>query len=71
MSCEAAAFDLLMSTVLPATWIADTARAFKVTGFNGTFVALNNNVAGFQRDQDAILFLSSYNLSFTNPIGIP
>ena len=59
-----------LTAVLPASWAANTARAFKVTGFDGTFVALNNNVAGFQSHQDAILFLSSYNLSSSNPIGI-
>ena len=59
-----------LTAVLPDNWNASTARAFKVTGFNGTFVALNNNVAGFQSDQDPILFLSSYNLSSINPIGV-
>ena len=59
-----------LTAVLPATWTANTARAFKVTGFNGTFVALNNNVAGFQSDQDAILFLNAYNPSSTTPITI-
>ena len=59
-----------LTAVLPATWTANTARAFKVTGFNGTFVALNNNVAGFQSNQDAILFLNAYNPSSTTPITI-
>ena len=59
-----------LAAVLPATWAANTARAFKVNGFNGTFVALNNNVAGFQSDQDAILFLNAYSPSVTTPIGI-
>ena len=59
-----------LAAVLPATWAANTARAFKVNGFNGTFVALNNNVAGFQSDQDAILFLNAYNPSASTPIGI-
>jgi hypothetical protein len=59
-----------LGAVLPATWTANTARAFKVIGFNGTFVALNNSVAGFQSDQDAILFLNAYNPSATTPIGI-
>jgi hypothetical protein len=59
-----------LAAVLPATWAANTARAFKVTGFNGTFVALNNSVAGFQSDQDAVLFLNAYNPSASTPIGI-
>jgi len=33
-------------------------------------VALNNNVAGFQSNQDGILFLNTYNPSTTNPIAI-
>jgi hypothetical protein len=59
-----------LAAVLPATWTANTARAFKVSGFNGTFVALNNSLAGFQSDQDSILFLNAYNPSATSPIGI-
>jgi hypothetical protein len=59
-----------LAAVLPASWTANTARAFKVTGFNGTFVALNNSVTGFQSDQDAILFLNAYNPSASTPIGI-
>jgi hypothetical protein len=59
-----------LTAILPASWSANSARAFKVTGFNGTFVALNNSVAGFQSDQDAILFLNAYNPSTTTPIGI-
>ena len=59
-----------LTAILPTTWTANSARAFKVAGFNGTFVALNNNVAGFQSDQDTILFLNAYNPSSTNRIGI-
>jgi hypothetical protein len=59
-----------LTAILPASWSANSARAFKVTGFNGTFVALNNSVAGFQSDQDAILFLNAYNPSTTTPFGI-
>jgi hypothetical protein len=70
-SGTAAGLDpLQLTAILPTTWTANSARAFKVTGFSGTFVALNNNVAGFQSDQDAILFLNAYNPSSTNPIGI-
>jgi len=56
--------------VLPDSWAANTARSFQVSGFSGTFVALNDNIAGFQSNQDAILFLSGYNPSTTNPIAI-
>ena len=53
-----------------ATWAINTASSFDITGFNGTFVALNDNNAGFQSDQHAILFFSAYNPSTTNPIAI-
>jgi hypothetical protein len=70
-SGTAAGLDpLQLTAILPTTWTANSVRAFKVTGFSGTFVALNNNVAGFQSDQDAILFFNAYNSSSTNPIGI-
>jgi alpha-tubulin suppressor-like RCC1 family protein len=59
-----------LAAVLPAAWSANSARAFKVSGFDGTFVALNDGLAGFQSDQDAILFFSSYNPSANTPIVI-
>jgi hypothetical protein len=59
-----------LAAVLPDSWAANTARSFQVSGFSGTFVALNDNIAGFQSNQDAILFLSGYNPSTTNPIAI-
>jgi len=59
-----------LAAVLPAAWVANSARAFKVSGFDGTFVALNDGLAGFQGDQEAILFFSSYNPSANTPIGI-
>jgi hypothetical protein len=59
-----------LAAVLPATWAANSPRAFKVSGFDGTFVALNDGLAGFQSDQDAILFFRSYNPSIATPILI-
>jgi hypothetical protein len=59
-----------LTTIITATLAANTASSFEVTGFNGTFVALNDNNAGFQSDQHAILFFSAYNPSTTNPIAI-
>jgi Ca2+-binding RTX toxin-like protein len=49
---------------------ANAAAAFTVTGQSGTFVALNNGVAGFQAASDAVLQLASYNIGVANPIVI-
>ncbi|GCL52660.1 hypothetical protein NIES3804_42540 [Microcystis aeruginosa NIES-3804] len=52
-----------IQAVLTATeFAANTAAAFKVTGQSGTFIALNNGVAGFQAASDAIIQLSGYNI---------
>ena len=47
-----------------------SAAAFTVIGSNGTFVAINDSTAGFQQTTDAILFLTAYTLSASNPITI-
>jgi serralysin len=41
---------------------ANTAKAFKVSGISGTFVALNNSVAGFDAANDSVIFLQNYTL---------
>ena len=57
---------LLTSTVLPAS----TPRAVTVTGYTGTFVALNDATAGFQAANDSLVFLQNYTVSPTNSIGM-
>ena len=48
-----------------------TACAFQAFGWNGTFVAFNDNVAGFQASSDGIVFLENYNLITANyPISL-
>jgi Bacterial Ig-like domain len=59
-----------LNTVLPTTFAAGAARAFTVTGLNGTFVALNDNQAGFQAAQDAIVFLLGYRISSANSVSV-
>jgi len=49
---------------------ANAAAAFQVDGINGTFVALNDNRAGFQANSDAIVLLEGYNIGRTNPVSV-
>jgi ELWxxDGT repeat protein len=49
---------------------ANSARAFTVTGQTGTFIALNDGVAGFNASTDSILHLSSYTIGGTNTVAI-
>jgi Ca2+-binding RTX toxin-like protein len=58
----------IQAVLTPGAFGANTAAAFKVTGQSGTFIALNNGVAGFQAATDAILQLEGYNLSGANPV---
>lgn len=48
----------------------NNAQAFTVTGYAGTFVALNNTIAGFQAGGDGIIFLEGYNISVANPVWV-
>jgi Ca2+-binding RTX toxin-like protein len=49
---------------------SNNANAFTVTGYAGTFVALNNTIAGFQAGGDGIIFLEGYNISVANPVWV-
>jgi Ca2+-binding RTX toxin-like protein len=62
-----AAIQLVLTN---AAFAANTAAAFKVTGQSGTFIALNNGVAGFQAASDAIIQLSGYNIAGTTPVVV-
>jgi hypothetical protein len=48
--------------LLNPSFTPNAAFAFQATGWNGTFVAFNDNVAGFQASSDSIVFLENYNL---------
>ncbi|WP_128575154.1 S8 family serine peptidase [Microcystis panniformis] len=63
--------EAAIQAVLTATkFAANTAAAFKVTGQSGTFIALNNGVAGFQAASDAIIQLSGYNIAAATPVVV-
>ena len=62
-----AAIQLVLTN---AAFAANTAEAFKVTGQNGTFIALNNGVAGFQAASDAIIQLSDYDIAVATPVVV-
>jgi serralysin len=50
-----------ISAVLTSgVFVANSARAFTVTGLSGTFIAFNNAIAGFDSSKDSILFLQNY-----------
>ena len=60
-----------ISTLLASTtFLANTAEAFTVQGMSGTFLALNDAVAGFQAGNDALIHLSNYTISASNPVSI-
>ena len=62
-----AAIQLVLTN---AAFAANTAAAFKVTGQSGTFIALNNGVAGFQAASDAIIQLSGYDIAVATPVVV-
>jgi hypothetical protein len=60
-----------ISTLLTtAKFLANTAEAFTVQSMSGTFVALNDAVAGFQAGNDALIHLSNYTIGVINPVSI-
>jgi hypothetical protein len=36
--------------------------AFQASGWSGTFVAINDNIAGFNPTTDSVVFLQNYNI---------
>ena len=55
-----------IQALLNTSFIPFTACAFQASGWNGTFVAFNDNVAGFQASSDSVVFLENYNLVTAN-----
>ncbi|ROI12780.1 beta strand repeat-containing protein [Microcystis aeruginosa FACHB-524] len=66
-SLTEAAIQLVLTN---AAFAANTAAAFTVTGQSGTFIALNNEAAGFQAASDAIIQLSGYNIAAATPVVV-
>jgi hypothetical protein len=60
----------IQSVLTSATFAINTAKAFQVTGQTGTFIALNDGVAGFQSATDAIIQLADYNINAATPVEI-
>ncbi len=58
--------NLLTAAKLPASGAA----AFTVAGFDGTFVALNDQRSAFQSDSDGLVFLKGYTLGGDNTVTI-
>jgi hypothetical protein len=52
------------------SFLADAARAFRVSGMTGTFVALNDSTDGYQQNQDAIIHLLNYTVGSSSPIQV-
>ena len=57
-----------ISFFLTTDWAAGSATAFSVLGMQGTFVALNDAIPGYQSASDAIVYLQNYNVSAANRI---
>jgi hypothetical protein len=60
-----------LTTLLPSSSFAPkTSAAFRVNNLTGTFVAINDSTPGFQPNLDAVIRLSNYTVSNSNPILI-
>ena len=64
---NAAAIQTVLTSAL---FTPNSALAFRVTGQNGTFIALNNGLAGFNADTDSIIHLQNYSISTTNTVTL-
>ncbi|MBD2690538.1 calcium-binding protein [Anabaena catenula] len=60
----------IQTLLTPFSFGVSQAKAFTATGYAGTFVALNDGIAGFNPAADAIVFLEGYNISATNAVQV-
>ena len=61
--------ETAIQAILTATSFgADSAVAFTVTGESGTFIGLNDGVAGFTAGTDSIIQLKDYTIGALNPV---
>jgi len=56
----------IASVLTESNFVANNVAAFTVTGWQGTFIAMNDGRAGFQADSDAISHLQNYAISTQN-----
>ena len=66
-SLSAAAISAVLNS---GVFTANSAQAFTATGASGTFIALNNGIAGFNSATDSIIHLEGFNIGLTNPVVI-
>jgi serralysin len=60
----------ISSVLTSGVFGANSARALTVTGQSGTFIALNDTVAGFNSATDSIIFLQNYTIGAVSPVSI-
>jgi serralysin len=60
----------ISSVLTSGVFGANSARALTVTGQSGTFIALNDTVAGFNSATDSIIFLENYTIGAVSPVSI-
>jgi Ca2+-binding RTX toxin-like protein len=58
------------SILNPFSFAASSSVAFTAIGFSGTFIALNDAIAGFNAATDSIVHLVAYNISSANVVNI-
>jgi len=54
----------------PSSFAAGSAAAFKVSGVDGTFLAVGNNTPGYQSSGDAVVRLLGYSIDSTNTVRL-
>jgi len=60
----------ISSVLTSGVFGASSARGFTVTGQSGTFIALNDAVAGFNSATDSIIFLQNFTIGAASPVSI-
>jgi Ca2+-binding RTX toxin-like protein len=66
-SLSAGAISAVLTT---GVFTANSTKAFTVTRNNGTFLALNDTIAGFSAATDAIIHLDGFAIGAANPVAI-
>jgi Ca2+-binding RTX toxin-like protein len=69
-SGNATSLATIGAVLTAAVFTANSARAFTVQNLNGTFLALNDGVAGFDSATDSVIQLTGFTLSAASPITV-